>query len=161
MPISLQKLHSAFMISLSPGFTLCAHSVQLPSYKRLCCVGKPASVSAASIIAAVTPVPQLLMMGFEGSMPLDLKTAWSSEAGRKVLSLGSRRSVIGTGVEYGICPEERPMPVSTSDLTVVRSETMAHLPWALDRRLSTCPSSSRPVSVPRRPPPCPIPVQSP
>lgn len=70
------------------------------------------------MIAAVTPVPQLFMMGLEGSTPLDLKTACSSEAGRKVLSLGSRRSATGTEVECGICPDERPTPVSTNNSTI-------------------------------------------
>lgn len=49
--------------------------------------------------AAVTPVPQLLIMGFEASTPFDLNTACNSAAGRKVLSLGSSRSVIGTEME--------------------------------------------------------------
>jgi hypothetical protein len=62
--------------------------------------------------AAVTPVPQLFIIGLEGSTPFDLKMAWSSEAGRRVLSFGSRRSVIGTEVEYGICPDESPGGVS-------------------------------------------------
>ena len=92
-------VYSVFRMRPSPGFTRCAHSVQLPSYNRLCCVGKPASDNAASMIAAVTPVPQLLMIGLDGSTPLDLKMAWSSEAGRRVLSFGSRRSVMGTEVE--------------------------------------------------------------
>lgn len=103
---------SAFRISPSPGLTRCAHSVQLPSYKRLCWVGKPASVSAASMTAAVTPVPQLLMIGFAGSTPLDLKTAWSSGAGRRVLVLGSRSSETGTEIEYGMWPEDNPGMVS-------------------------------------------------
>ena len=78
--------------------------------------------------AAVTPVPQLLIMGFEGSTPLDLKIAWSLEAGRRVLSLGSRRSVIGTEVECGMCPDERPSLVSTQYPINVPSVFVAYLP---------------------------------
>jgi hypothetical protein len=100
---------SIFRIKPSSGFTRCAHSVQLPSYSLRCCVGYPASVNAASMTAAVTPVPQLLMMGLEASTPFDLKTAWSSDAGRRVLSFGSRRSVIGMDMEYGIWPDDRPV----------------------------------------------------
>jgi hypothetical protein len=59
---------------------------------------------------AVTPVPQLLMIGFEGSTPLFLKMALSSDAGRSVLSFGSRRSEMGTEMELGMCPEESPGP---------------------------------------------------
>lgn len=103
---------SVFRIRFSPGATLCAHSVQLPSYSRLCSEGKPASVRAASITAAVTPVPHEAMIGFEGSMPLDLKTSWSVAAGRNVLSFGSRRSETGTEMELGMCPDERPFVVS-------------------------------------------------
>jgi len=102
------EFYSVLRMRPSPGFTRCAHSVQLPSYNRLCCVGNPASDNAASMIAAVTPVPQLFMIGLDGSTPFDLKMAWSSEAGRMVLSFGSRRSVMGTEVEYGMCPDESP-----------------------------------------------------
>lgn len=49
--------------------------------------------------AAVTPVPQLVIMGLEGSTPFDLKTACSSVSGSKVLSVESRRSEIGTEME--------------------------------------------------------------
>lgn len=52
------------------------------------------------------------MMGFEASTPFDLKIAWSSDAGSRVLSLGSRSSVMGIEMEYGMCPEERPVSVS-------------------------------------------------
>lgn len=58
--------------------------------------------------AAVTPVPQLVMMGFEGSTPLVAKTAWSSEAGRRVLVSGWRSSEMGTEMEWGMWPDERP-----------------------------------------------------
>lgn len=49
--------------------------------------------------AAVTPVPQLAMMGLDGSMFLDLNTSWSFSAGRSVLLSASRSSVTGTEVE--------------------------------------------------------------
>lgn len=58
--------------------------------------------------AAVTPVPQLLIMGFEESTPFDLKIFFNSCAERKVLSLGSSRSEIGTDIECGMCPDESP-----------------------------------------------------
>jgi hypothetical protein len=98
----------AWRIRPSEGETLCAHSVQLPSYNRLFSSGKPTSTRAASMTAAVTPVPQLAMMGFEGSIPLDSKTFLSCSADRKVFDSGSRRSAIGTEVECGICPDESP-----------------------------------------------------
>lgn len=63
-------------------------------------------------MAAVTPVPQLLMIGTSGFMPFDSKTALSLEAGRRVLSLGSRRSATGTEMEKGMWPEDRPVVVS-------------------------------------------------
>jgi hypothetical protein len=111
-PTVLMSVYSDLWIRRSVGLTRWAHSVQLPSYKRLCCVGYPASVKAASIMAAVTPVPQLLMIGTPGFIPLDSKTALSSEAGRRVLSFGSRRSATGTEMEWGMCPEDRPVLVS-------------------------------------------------
>ena len=99
-PPTVQGLpYSDLRMRLSPGLTLCAHSVQLPSYNLLCSVGKPASVKAASMTAAVTPVPQLAIMGFEGSMFLDLKTSCSFSAGRSVLLSASRRSETGTEYE--------------------------------------------------------------
>jgi hypothetical protein len=49
--------------------------------------------------AAVTPVPQLAMMGFEASMFLALKTSWSFSAGRSALLSASRRSLTGTEME--------------------------------------------------------------
>jgi hypothetical protein len=61
--------------------------------------------------AAVTPVPQLVMMGFDGSTPLREKRSLSSWAGSKVLSSGLRRSDTGTEMEWGMCPEERPISV--------------------------------------------------
>lgn len=64
--------------------------------------------------AAVTPVPQLAMMGFDESMFLDLKTSWSLAAGRSVLVSASRRSETGTEIEWGMCPDERPIAISTS-----------------------------------------------
>jgi hypothetical protein len=61
--------------------------------------------------AAVTPVPQLAMMGLEGSMFFDLNTSWSLAAGRSVLLSASRSSATGTEMEYGMCPEDRPTVV--------------------------------------------------
>ena len=58
--------------------------------------------------AAVTPVPQLLMMGLVGSMPLARKTSRSWSAGRKALVVGSRRSETGTEMLEGMWPELRP-----------------------------------------------------
>ena len=52
--------------------------------------------------AAVTPVPQLLMMGLDGSMPLDLKRAWRSDDGSRAFVSASRREDTGTEMEYGI-----------------------------------------------------------
>lgn len=49
--------------------------------------------------AAVTPVPQLAIMGFDASMFLDAKTSLSFAAGRRVLVEASRRSVMGTEME--------------------------------------------------------------
>jgi hypothetical protein len=62
-------------------------------------MGNPALVRAASITAAVTPVPQLAMMGFEASMFLDAKTSFSLAAGRRVFVEASRRSEMGTEIE--------------------------------------------------------------
>jgi len=71
--------------------------------------------------AAVTPVPQVLMIGLDGSTPFDLKTASSSEAGRRVLLFGSRRSVIGTEMEYGMCPDDKPAKISYAILAACGS----------------------------------------
>lgn len=49
--------------------------------------------------AAVTPVPQLVMMGLDASMFLDLKTSWSFSADKSALLSASRRSLTGTEME--------------------------------------------------------------
>src|SRR5690242_18911382 len=83
--------------------------VQLPSYNlRLCSSPYPASARAASIIAAVTPVPQLVIIFLVGSTPLASKTFLNSSGLRKVLVTGSKRSDMGTLILPGICPLLKP-----------------------------------------------------
>lgn len=63
--------------------------VQLPSYSlRSSSFPKPDSFKANSIMAAVTPVPQLLMIGFLGSRFFDSKIFLNSSAGRRVFVSG-------------------------------------------------------------------------
>ena len=58
--------------------------------------------------AAVTPVPQLLIIGLAGSMFLLWKTLRSSSGGSKALVFGSSSSGTGTLIEPGMWPDERP-----------------------------------------------------
>lgn len=64
------------------------------------------------MIAAVTPVPQLLMMGLLGSTPFSWNILRSSSAGNKALDLESSKSENGTLIEPGMCPEGRPAQTS-------------------------------------------------
>jgi hypothetical protein len=60
------------------------------------------------MVAAVMPVPQVLMIGLEGSIPLLSKIALSSRGERNAFVAGSRSSEAGKLIEPGILPERIP-----------------------------------------------------